>query len=183
MNRLLEKLKSLYVEPELQFRIVLGILTLITLEGACFGWGIMKLVSLAGDWQRPNMVWDFFKILLLVLVPLVVFNLAIGFYWSVRLARPLHELQKGLQNLRDGRLQSTLESHPQDALKDLVAGFNESMAKIHAIIHRDYNLVQETLLDLKNGESSNPQEFKQVLKSVRSKLSIVNSHFHKPVKG
>jgi methyl-accepting chemotaxis protein len=178
MKGLLEKLKSFYIEPELQFRFAATLLVLITVEGAFIGMGMTKLISLAKDWQRESLVWDFFWTLSWLLVPLVVFNIFIGFYWSVRLARPLKDLENGLKNLREGRLSALIESHPEDAMNELIQSFNETATKIQKIIDRDQRLISEILKDLRTGESARPKALKKILLSARSKLSVVNSHFN-----
>ena len=179
MNEFWEKLKSYYVEPELQFRFVVTLLILTTVEGVFMGIGMLKLISLAKDWQRPSLVWDFFWTLFLLLVPLVAANIAIGLYWSLRLARPLRDLQKGLKSLREGHLTTLIESNSGDGLKDVIRSFNETAAKIDKIISRDRRLVSEALKDLQTGETSKPKDLKKHILAARSKLSVVNSHFNK----
>ena len=179
MEDIWEKLKSYYVEPELQFRFVATLLILTTVEGVFVGIGLLKLISLAKDWQRPSLVWDFFWTLFWLLVPLVSVNIVIGLYWSMRLAKPLMDLEKGLKNLREGRLATLIESNPRDGLKDVIKSFNETAAKIEKIINRDKRLVSEALKDLQTGESARPKDLKKILLSARSKLSVVNSHFNK----
>ena len=179
MKEIWEKLKSYYVEPELQFRFVAALLILTTVEGVFVGIGLFKLISLAKDWQRPSLVWDFFWTLFWLLVPLVSVNIVIGLYWSMRLARPLRDLERGLKNLREGRLATLIESNPRDGLKDIIKSFNETAVKIEKIIHRDQRLVSEVLKDLQTGESARPKDLKKILLSARSKLSVVNSHFNK----
>ena len=86
MMRILEKLRSLYIEPELQFRFVISLVILITLESLFVGRGLMKLLFLSGEWQRPTLIGDFFWSLFWLLVPLVVFTTLLGLYWSLRIA-------------------------------------------------------------------------------------------------
>lgn len=179
MKILIEKLKSLYIQPELQFRIVVNLLALITIEGIFIGWGFMRIISLTKDWQRTNLVWDFFWTLFWILVPLVLANIFIGLYWSLRLARPVRDLGKGLKNLGEGCLSTMIESHPEDALGDLIKSFNETVSKMKQIVIRDQRLISETLQDLKKGESAHPEEVKKILLSARSKLSVVDQHFYK----
>ncbi len=179
MKALIEKLKSLYIEPELQFRIVVTFVLLITIEGFFVGLGFMQLISLTKNWQSASLVRDFFWTLLWMLVPLILINVVIGLYWSRRLARPLHDLENGLKSLREGRLSAMIEAHPEDALNELIESFNETADKMGKIISRDQRLISEVLEDLKRGQTSKPEEVKKILLSVRSKLSVVDRHFNR----
>jgi methyl-accepting chemotaxis protein len=183
MKPALEKLKSLYIEPELQFRFVAMLLALVTVEGIFVGLGFLKLTSLAKDWQRASLVWDFFRTLLALLIPMVAVNVAVGLLWSVRLARPLRDLKRGLKNLRDGLLSARIEPRHQDALKDVVRSFNETASKMEKVIERDRALVTEALQILKIGETADKKNFKKILLAARSKLVVINSHFKKNMPG
>src|SRR3989338_2230428 len=130
MKELLEKLKSFYIDPDFQFRIVVTFVILITIEGFFVGLGFMQLISLTKNWQSVDFVWDFFWRLFWMLVPLIVINVVIGLYWSRRFARPLRDLEKGLKDLREGCLSTMIEAYPEDALKSLINSFNETAAKM-----------------------------------------------------
>ena len=178
LARTLEKLRSLYIEPELQFRFVVSLLVIVTLESLFVGRGLMNLLFLSGEWQRPALLVDFFLSLFWLLVPLVVFNTLIGLYWSLRIARPMKALHGGLRDMREGRL-GIVEARPRDALRDLVLSFNLTAGRLKSLLSRDYRLVREVIADLKSCQEAKPEEVKKILIGCRSKLSIVNTHFFK----
>mgnify|MGYP001567824526 CR=1 FL=1 len=174
-------LRSLYIEPELQFRFAVALVILITVEGALVGQGLLGLIFMAKDWQRQNLLWDFFWSLFWILTPMVIVNTFIGLYWSRRIARPVKNLEKGLKDLREGRLPVSVEPHPGDGLAGLVQSFNETSGRLTALITRDYVLVQETIQDLEKAQSAKNGELQKILLTAQSKLSIINAHFHKGV--
>ncbi|MBI4056376.1 MAG: hypothetical protein HY399_02390 [Elusimicrobia bacterium] len=173
------KVKALVIDSEFQFRFVMTFVILITVESAFVGAAFWNLILIPQDWQRPHLVFDFFWSLVLFLVPLLALNTLFGLYWSALIARPLKRLEKGLKDLREGHLAASVDSVPGDALKDLIASFNETMGTLRHLITRDRQLVLEVVKDLEKGRSMEQKHVKELLLGARSKLSMVNAHFFK----
>ncbi|MBI4051290.1 MAG: methyl-accepting chemotaxis protein [Elusimicrobia bacterium] len=179
MVKLTDKLKSLYVDPELQFRFVVTLVILLTAESIFVGRILLGLVFIAKNPYRPTLLWDLFMGLFWLLVVLVILNTVIGLFWSVRIARPLKQLDKGLKDLREGRLSTEIESEPKDALKGLVLSFNETMRNLKFILSRDHQLVREAIKDIEKSQSAKGKNLQKLLLNAQSKLSIVTAHFFK----
>ncbi|MBI2069720.1 MAG: methyl-accepting chemotaxis protein [Elusimicrobia bacterium] len=179
MTKLIERLRGLYVDPELQFRFVIFLVVLIMVESVFVGRGLVALVFMARDWRRPDLLFDFFLSLLWLLAPLLAVNVGLGLYWSARIARPLKALDKGLKDLREGHFSPIEDLRPRDALKDLSQNFNETVGRLKYLLTRDRRLVLEALADLDQAQAAKPGDREKFLLQAKSKLSIVNAHFHK----
>ena len=181
------KFKSPYVEPGLQFQFILFLLFLVTLEGIFLGWAFSRAMLTAGNWQQPDQVVRFFMIVAFTIVPVVVVNIVIGLYWSLRFVRPLKQLEEGLGSVRRGDLNVHIQLHPGDTLRELVRKFNDMVITLKALTSQDRGFVLEGVEDLENckrqleamPESEEINRIKKTITSTQSKLTIVNAHFMK----
>lgn len=178
-KRLLVHLRSLWVDGDIQFRFVAQLILVVMAEGLFVGTGIIRLLMLSQDWSRPNLVFDFFWQLLTLVLPLLLVNGFLGLYWSSRIARPAKALEKGLKQIRDGKLPVTVELEEDDSLRGVTENFNETAYTLNQLLTRDYKLVREAMAELEKCEDAKGGELSKILKSARSKLSIVNAHFFK----
>lgn len=182
--------ERLLVEPEIQIRLIIILISAVTLEGFFIGWGVFRLVRLASEWGRPNLIWDFFKWAMPGLVLIIGINYLLGLYLSHRIAGPLHRLRHALRSLRKGELEPPFQVRSQDILKDFTQELNETTSWLHSLVTRDREFVLKALSLLGecekslNGKGELTAERRKILQNnlneARSHLVLVNAHFVKP---
>ncbi len=181
------KFKSPYVEPGLQFQFILFLLFLVTLEGIFLGWAFSRAILTAGSWQQPDQVARFFMIVFFTIIPIVVLNIVIGLYWSLRFVRPVKQLEEGLESVRRGNLNVHIQLHPGDTLRELVKKFNDLVITLKSLISQDRGFVLEAVKKLENckkeletmPENEKIDKLRKIIASTQSMLTIVSAHFTK----
>ena len=172
------------VEPELQFWFVLTIIFIVLIEGIFISWGISRLSAILSDWKQSNMVMDFFKTLILILLLLIGGNFLLGIYLSHKVAGPLFRVRKAFQEIRKGNF-CNIQLRRGSMLKDFVKEFNETILVLNKLIHRDREIIKGVLEQLsqchgilkKKHSIKELEEVQKKLLSIRSLLVTVNSHF------
>jgi len=172
------------VEPELQFWFVLIIIFIVLIEGIFISWGIARLSAIVSDWKQSNMVMDFFKTLILILLLFIGGNFLLGIYLSHKVAGPLFRVRKALQEIRKGNF-CNIQLRRGSMLKDFVKEFNETILVLNKLIHRDQKIIDGVLGQLsqchgilkKKHSIKELEEVQKKLLSIRSLLVTVNSHF------
>jgi len=172
------------VEPELQFWFVLIIIFIVLIEGIFISWGISRLSAILSDWKQSNMVMDFFKTLILILLLLIGGNFLLGIYLSHKVAGPLFRVRKAFQEIRKGNF-CNIQLRRGSMLKDFVKEFNETILVLNKLIHRDREIIKGVLEQLsqchgilkKKHSIKELEEVQKKLLSIRSLLVTVNSHF------
>ena len=179
------KFKSPYVEPGLQFQFVLFLLFLVTVEGVFLGWAFSRAILIAGSWQEPNQIAWFFMIVFFTIVPVVIINIVIGLYWSLRFARPIKQLEDGLKSVQRGDLGVHIQLSPGDTLRQLVNKFNDMVMTFKSLLDQDRGFVLEAVKELENckreletmPDKEKAGKIRKMITSSQSKLTIVNAHF------
>lgn len=172
------------VEPELQFWFVLIIIFIVLIEGIFISWGISRLSTIVSDWKQSNMVMDFFKTLILILLLFIGGNFLLGIYLSHKVAGPLFRVRKALQEIRRGNF-CNIQLRRGSMLKDFVKEFNETILVLNKLIHRDQKIINGVLEQLsqcdgvlkKKHSIKELEEVQKKLLLIRSSLVTVNSHF------
>lgn len=172
------------VEPELQFWFVLVIIFIVLIEGIFISWGISRLSTIVSDWKQSNMVMDFFKTLILILLLFIGGNFLLGIYLSHKVAGPLFRVRKALQEIRRGNF-CNIQLRRGSMLKDFVKEFNETMLVLNKLIHRDQKIINGVLEQLsqcdgvlkKKHSIKELEEVQKKILLIRSSLVTVNSHF------
>ncbi len=172
------------VEPELQFWFVLVIIFIVLIEGIFISWGISRLSTIVSDWKQSNMVMDFFKTLILILLLFIGGNFLLGIYLSHKVAGPLFRVRKALQEIKRGNF-CNIQLRRGSMLKDFVKEFNETMLVLNKLIHRDQKIINGVLEQLsqcdgvlkKKHSIKELEEVQKKLLLIRSFLVTVNSHF------
>ncbi len=172
------------VEPELQFWFVLAIIFIVLIEGIFISWGISRLSTIVSDWKQSNMVMDFFKTLILILLLFIGGNFLLGIYLSHKVAGPLFRVRKALQEIRRGNF-CNIQLRRGSMLKDFVKEFNETMLVLNKLIQRDQKIINGVLGQLsqchgilkKKHSIKELEEVQKKLLLIRSSLVTVNSRF------
>jgi len=172
------------VEPELQFWFVLIIIFIVLIEGIFISWGISRLSTIVSDWKQSNMVMDFFKTLILILLLFIGGNFLLGIYLSHKVAGPLFRVRKALEEIRKGNF-CNIQLRRGSMLKDFVKEFNETILVLNKLIHRDQKIINGVLEQLsqchgilkKRQSIKELEEVQKKLLLIRSLLVTVNSHF------
>lgn len=172
------------VEPELQFWFVLIIIFIVLIEGIFISWGISRLSTIVSDWKQSNMVMDFFKTLILILLLFIGGNFLLGIYLSHKVAGPLFRVRKALQEIRKGNF-CNIQLRRGSMLKDFVKEFNETMLVLNKLIHRDQKIINGVLEQLsqcdgvlkKKHSIKELEEVQKKILLIRSSLVTVNSRF------
>ena len=136
--------RQYFVKSELQFWFVLILILVVSIEAIFFGYGISYLLTIASDWQRPHVVFDFFKILILILLLLIAVNFILGIYFSHKIAGPLFRLHRILREIREGKVPDKFYVRRGDVFKDFFREFNEVVLVLNKL-NRDKEHIKQAL--------------------------------------
>ena len=178
-----------YIDPELQFPIILALIALVMGEGVFVGWGFSKAVAVARNWERPDQAAQFFKILFATLVPLVAVNFAIGTWLSHKIAGPLMRMRKAMAEITRGNLEVEISERRGDLLHSYVREMSRMAETLRRLIYRDHAYVAEAdvlltqcrewLAKRKSLTEAERKELSVLIDGAKSRLSIINAHFMK----
>ena len=181
--------RKYYVDPEVQFPLIAGLLLWTTLQGLFLGWGFYRLLVIAKQWERPDQATDFFLTLLFVLVPLVLLNLIGGVYLSHKIAGPLHKMRLLMAEIARGNLEEELQVRRGDMLQNYAEDFNRMLHTLRRLLYRDYEHSRQTndlVTDIQEwveAKSDLPdaerKKLQKLLIACKSRLGIINTHFLK----
>lgn len=177
-----------YVDPELQFPIILSLIFLVTAQGFFVGWGFAKAIAIARQWQRPEQAAEFFMVLLMTVVPVVVVNFILGTWISHKFAGPLLQIRRAVTEVARGNLEIEVRLRSGDFLHAHAQELNRAIATLRKLIYRDHGYAVEAdeilgRAQKRISESSLGSEAKKellvLLNDAKSRLSIINAHFVK----
>lgn len=181
--------RRFYVDPEIQFPMIVGLLAVTTLVGFFLGWGVYKAIAVAKDWQRTGQVADFFLVLLGVIVPAVGANLAFGTYLSNKLAGPLYKIRQAIEEVTRGNLEAEVSIRKGDLLQGTAVDFNRMVQTLRRMLYRDRrhsDEVNEILSQCQawleaRTEVPEPERRRlgKLINDAKARLSIINTHFLK----
>ena len=180
--------RRFYIDPQLQFPLIVGLSVVAALQGLLLGWGLYKLISIATQWDRPNQVTDFFLVFLVTVVPVVLTSFACGAYISHRIAGPVQQLRKAIAEITRGNLEVEAHIRRNDLLQDCVGDFNRMVQTLRRLLYRDHGYtgeVNKLLSEMQEALAldSLPDERRKKLQKLfvdcKSRLSIINAHFMK----
>lgn len=183
------KRRRFYIDPEIQFPLIVSLILLITIQGFLVGWGFYKAIAIAKDWQRPDQMLQFFKALALTIVPIVLVNFLVGTYLSHKVAGPLYKMRRTMSEIARGNLEGEVLLRRGDLLQSCALDFNEMMQTLRRLIYRDHKHADEANLILSECETwlakrkslpaGEREELQKLLKDAKSRLSVINTHFLK----
>ncbi len=183
--------RRFYVDPELQFPIIMALILFVTVEGAVVGWGFSKAMEVAWDWKRPALVWDFFRIVLWTVLPMVVANFVFGSYLSNKIAGPLLRMRQAMHAVSRGELEEDLVPRRRDLLQGHASDFNQMLQSLRHVSRRDLACAREAealLAQLRekiaslDGAARQREELERLVNEAKAKLSLIGSHFAKELK-
>lgn len=185
----MEPRRRIYIDPDVQLPIILLLLFLVPFEGVLVGWGFSKSMALARQWDRPDQAFQFFKALLLTLVPLVAVNFAIGMWFTHKIVGPLSRMRQAMAEISRGNLEVEIALRKGDFLHQHAAEMNRMLETLRRLVYRDHGHAKETDEILsqcrkwleKRKDVSEParKELEKLLDGAQSRLSIINAHFMK----
>lgn len=187
------KLNKLYIDPELQFPLTMGLMAAVMAQGVLFCWGTYEIMSVAGHWSRQDQIMAFFKFVLLAGVvaalTLVLINFLLGIYLSNKIAEPLEKIHKAMHEISQGNLEVIVVPEHGELLHSHTAQFNEMAERLRHLIYRDYQYTREVneamtrcehwLHDRQGLSAEDKKDLQKIISEGKSKLSIINSFFIK----
>ncbi len=179
-----------YIDPEVQFPIIVGTLILTTVMGLFLGWGFYKLIAISKHWQNANQVGTFFLVLLGTLVPAVLINFAFGVFISNKIAGPLYKIRNSINEITRGNLESDVSIRKGDMLQSHVIDYNRMVGTLRRLLYRDHRHsteVNEIMTDCQswleknktNFDDKSRKELQKIINDAKARLSIINTHFLK----
>lgn len=179
-----------YIDPEVQFPLIAGILILTTVMGLFLGGGFYKLISISKHWQDANQIATFFLVLCGTLVPAVLINFAFGVYLSNKIAGPLYKIRNSVNEITRGNLEVDVTIRKGDMLQSHVIDYNRMVGTLRRLLYRDHRHsteVNEIMTDCqawleknkKNFGDSSRKELQKIINDAKARLSIINTHFLK----
>lgn len=178
-----------YVDPELQFPMILALIALVTVEGVFIGWGFSRAAALARDWQRLDQVASFFKALLLTVVPLVVGNFVIGTWLSHRIVGPLVRMRQVMTEIARGNLEVEISERKGDLLRSYILEMGRMTETLRRLIYRDHahaaevdallTQCREWLSQREEIGADEKRRLSVLIDEAKSRVGIINTHFMK----
>lgn len=185
----MEPRRRLYIDPDVQFPLILALLFFVAVEGAFFGWGFAKAIAVARQWDRPDQAAAFFKTLLLCLVPFVAVNFAAGAWLSHKIAGPLLSIRKAMERVGRGDLEVEVVLRRGDFLHAQAQEMNRLVQTLRRLLYRDHahaaevdalmTQEREWLARQKDLPEPARAELRALIDGAKSRLSIINAHFVK----
>lgn len=185
----MEARRRFYIDPEVQFPLILALILIVTFEGFFVGWGLMNAVAAAKDWRNPDQLRRFFLLLAATIVPVVVANFALGAWLSNKIAGPLLRLRQAMGEVARGNLEVTVTLRSGDFLQKHAQEMNRMVETLRRLIYRDRVHAEEAdeLLDgclkrldkAKGVPEAAVEDLRQGLDGAKSRLSVINRHFLK----
>jgi methyl-accepting chemotaxis protein len=184
-----ETRRKLYIDPEIQFPLILALIALVTVEGAFVGWGFSNAIAAAKEWERPDQAARFFRILIGTLIPVVAVNFAAGTWLTNKIAGPLARLRQGMSEIARGNLETVVQIRSGDLLHKHVHDFNLMTQTLRRLIYRDHKHAAEIddimtqargwLSRQKDLPETSKADLEALINAVKSRQSIINAHFMK----
>lgn len=181
--------QKFYVDPEVQFPVILGVILLVVGQGPVVGWAFSKLIALAREWERPDQATQFFKVALLTVVPIVAVNFLIGAWLSHKIAGPLWRIRQAMGEIARGNLEVELSIRGRDILQGYAQEMNRMVQTLRRLIYRDHQHAAEADALLtkcrqwaarrKDVPEGARKELEELIDGAKSRLSIINAHFLK----
>lgn len=189
MRYWLRNFRKLYIDPELQVPVIVVLILLVTLESLFVGWGFYKAISITKQWDRPDQTMEFFYVVALTVVPVVIFNFILGIYLSYKIAGPLTRIRKVMKEISRGNLEDTVALEHADLLQSCAIDMNKMVQTLRTLIYRDRNYISEVnvtlnecqnwLSNLHGVKTKERKDLEKLLKEAKSRLSIINMYFTK----
>jgi methyl-accepting chemotaxis protein len=173
--------RKYYVDPEIQFPIILTLIVLVMVEGVFVGWGVSKAAALARAWENPRQAAEFFRVLFLTIVPVVSLNFFLGAWLSNKIAGPLQHLRELMSEIARGNLEVEATVRRGDYLQAHVQEFNKMVQTLRRLIYRDQKFAEEVDEILQGCEEAAAKDaaLRKSMKEARARLSVINAHFMK----
>lgn len=181
--------RRLYVDPEVQFPMILALILIVTAEGLFVGWGLMKAVAAAKEWSNPDQVVRFFSIIAGTIVPVVAVNFTLGAWLTNKVAGPLLRFRQGMAEVARGNLEGEVALRQGDFLQSHAREMNRMLETLRRLIYRDRKHAEEAdeiltrcLERLEKAKGLSDGAYKELRHSIdgaKSRLSIINHHFLK----
>lgn len=181
--------RRLYVDPEVQFPLILALILIVTGEGLFVGWGLMKAVAAAKDWQNPDQAKRFFFVLAATIIPVVAANFILGAWLSNKIAGPLLRLRQTIAEIARGNLEVSVALRQGDFLQAHAGEMNRMIETLRRLLYRDrgHAVEADELLDdclkrldkAKGVPEAVARDLRERIADAKSRLSIINHHFLK----
>ena len=182
--------RQYYVDPEVQFPIIVAILILTVVMGLFLGGGIYQLISISKDWERADQTLDFFLVLFGTLVPAVCINFAFGVYISNKIAGPLLKIRRAVNEVTRGNLEQEVSIREGDMLQSHTVDFNRMLSTLKRLLYRDHQHsieVNESMTQCqewldnrkKKLDAKSAKELQKIIYDAKARLSLINTHFLK----
>ncbi len=181
-----------YIDPDTQLPLVLGLIFIVTFEGALVGCGVHQAVRIAQDWQNARQIFEFFAVLIGTLLPLVGVNFWLGTWFTHKVIGPVARIRRAMSEIARGNLDCEITLRDGDFLRAHVQDVNSAIQAIRRLIYRDRQYVREAddILTQCRDRLANADvpgaprdEINKLIAQAKSRLSIVNAHFVKGKEG
>lgn len=185
----MELRRRFYIDPDVQFPVILALIFLVTVQGVFVGWALSKAIAAARHWQNPDQAAEFFKILLFTLLPLVALNFLIGTWLSHKIAGPLLRIRQAMDEVSRGNLEVEVVLRSSDFLRTQAQEMNRMVGTLRRLIYRDHAYATEIdalmsecrdwLAKRRDVPEAAREELGKLIDGAKSRLSIINAHFMK----
>ncbi|MBI4055728.1 MAG: hypothetical protein HY402_06340 [Elusimicrobia bacterium] len=180
--------RSLLIDSSFQLRFICILTFLCLAESLLVGPALSKIIAIAGNWENPAQMQDFFLYLILFLIATLSFNCLIGLFWSHQMIYPTRTLEKSIRALQEGRFPDDLPLQAPHGFENLIRSFNELSHTLQTLILRDRRFAKEASQILQGCLQNLPtapesEILRKKIRQAESLLSIVNSHFDRESKG
>ena len=128
-----EQRQSWYVLPDSQFRFILWLILLVSLESILLGWAIYRLLQIPAWFADSRQMGRFLLWFIVLISALVGINFFLGLWLSHLIFGPLKRMQFYFQRLAQGEVPEPLQLRPKDFLQEVISDFNLALEKLRAL--------------------------------------------------
>ena len=178
--------KKSTIDIEVQILVVGALILLVTLQSFMIAWGLNKAADIASQVARPDRGLAFFKIMTLVLTPIVALNAVVGTLIAKRISEPLNDIRLAMNEIAHGNLEQALDGEPGEFLSEYKLDCNRMAETLRQLIYRDRNHADEAnellsqcqkWLSHQKLKADDREKLETLLADAKSRLSIINDHF------
>lgn|GEM_PF-1057226 len=171
---------EIYINDVFQFRFIIVLFLIVLAEGPLMGYGIFAAFSaLAKAQAGGENYYTFYKILLLTFVPITLFNLYMGAYFSHKIAGPLYQFDQKTRNLAKGDLTSMVYLRKGDTMVEYGETYNDMVDSLRKLVTTEKAEAQKIADELrKTGMELSGSPSPEQLKTIAGKLSALSERMH-----
>ncbi|OGF50346.1 MAG: hypothetical protein A2044_01020, partial [Candidatus Firestonebacteria bacterium GWA2_43_8] len=170
------KRQQIYINTDLQIKMSIFLIIIVTIEVILFG-GIFYY-ALSMSQKVTDNIYRFYVLLLCSFVGMTLLNIFLGVFLSHKIAGPIYAFEMRIKNITNGDVSNFVDLRQGDMLRDFETSFNEMMHAIRKAVAEDrktLDSVHKKISELNNkldkiSAGKEAEEFKAGLKEISTEM-------------